>query len=337
MTTDIMTLKHLLLSAGLSIGVAGCDTNELGGDGSTTDDATSQQTWTDDLAPTSASSGEADQEGSTGGTSTGDVPAQAGLVDDLATTPNDPQFLLPEPGYEETIEPPLSHSVKSFWGPWPICKPKGEKTSTFIYEAPPGAVVLSAYIDVLSSNNGWHTTKVINGGSYKFVSVQQVNQIYGEATEVAIELGDIKLKQKLEQERAEMVQNITTFSAKGAVLEVVAHATTKGNCTTNRINGWHDLAIAPKLRYIAPPDDGMLVDQLNAKYGLGLTDPTPPAPPAPPPDPSPVCGDGVTEMCSGEQCEPGDLLPYGWVCTPTCVLHCWKGNCGSIPQSDQCL
>lgn len=134
-----------------------------------------------------------------------------------------------------------------------------------------------------------------------------------------------------------MVQNITTFSAKGAVLEVVAHATTKGNCTTNRINGWHDLAIAPKLRYIAPPDDGMLVDQLNAKYGLGLTDPTPPAPPAPPPDPSPVCGDGVTETCSGEQCEPGEFLPYGWSCTPKCMLLCWKGNCGSIPQSDQCL
>jgi hypothetical protein len=296
----------------------------------------------EDLESTTSESDGAPEDGTTDETtdetSTGDVAGLVGPVDDLIISPVDPQFLLPEPGYEETIAPPLSHSVKSIWGPWPKCQPKGEKTSTFLYEAPPGAVILSAYINVLSSNNGWHETQVINGGSYKFVSVQQVNQIYGEAIELAVGLGDIELKQKLEQEKAEMIQNITVFSAKGAVLKVVAHATTKGNCTTNRINGWHDLAIAPKLRYIAPPNGDMLVDQLNAKYGLGLADPTPPAPPpAPPPDPSPVCGDGVTDKCNGEQCEPGELLPYGWLCTPLCTLHCWKGNCGGVPLSDQCL
>jgi hypothetical protein len=114
----------------------------------------------EDLESTTSESDGAPEDGTTDETtdetSTGDVAGLVGPVDDLIISPVDPQFLLPEPGYEETIAPPLSHSVKSIWGPWPKCQPKGEKTSTFLYEAPPGAVILSAYINVLSSNNGWH-------------------------------------------------------------------------------------------------------------------------------------------------------------------------------------
>lgn len=285
--------------------------------------ASDDSTWT----TTAAGSSTGEVEGSSGEPvdDTHEASEETGFADIgmIVDTPTDPLAAV----FGDTK---MVNAIDGWW------QTKKWKSTPFSmpYSPPPGWVIVDQFNN--STQHGAVSYLVSTFGPGQFVTAQQVDEVFKLAIEAAAKKGDKGLEAVLKLDWAKKKQYAYMVASTVQTINVNGSISAHGTWPFYIYTSWLDLDIDAEIMYVAdevPKDKQMLKQQIEAKYGISL-DAVPLPPPLPP---APICGDGIKESCSGEECEPGELLPYGWACDALCKLKCWKGNCPAIPSPDTCL